>query len=124
MSKAIVVESKIPMSLKDVVRYQVNLYCFINKKRLSPAQQDCLSLLGLYGDMNISDFCEQIVDEEIFGNVQTTRNFVVRCVKDGLIVKKGLGNKIICLNNELNIITSGTIVLKHTIFHHVQESSK
>lgn len=118
--KAVVVESKIPMSLQDIVRFQINTYCFNKRIRLSPAQQDCLALLGIFGDMNISDFCEQIVQEEIFGNVQTTRNFVVKCVKDNLIIRKGLGKKVISLSEDLNVITTGTIVLKYTVFHHEQ----
>ena len=119
MAKAKVVNKQIPMDLFDIIKYQINLFCFLNKKRLSPAQQDCLSLLGMYGDMFLSDFCEEVVKEEIFGNVQTTRNFITKCISDGLVTRKGLGNKTICLNTELDIITEGTILLNLKLYHHV-----
>ena len=55
------------------------MHCFLNEIRVSPAQLNCLGLLGLYGEINMSDFCAEVVSEEIFGNVQTTRNFITKC---------------------------------------------
>ena len=71
------------MPLIDIIKYQINMHCFLNEIRVSPAQLDCLGLLGLYGEINMSDFCAEVVSEEIFGNVQTTRNFITKCVKSG-----------------------------------------
>lgn len=117
MAKALVVNKQIQLSLFDVIRFQINLHCFINKIRLSPAQMDCLALLGMFGDMNMSDFCEEVVSKEIFGNVQTTRNFITKSVKDGLVKRSGLGNKIVSLNKELTILNEGTILLNLKVYH-------
>jgi len=117
MAKALVINKQIPLSLHDIIRYQINQYCFIEKIRMSPAQQDCLAMLGVYGEMNISDFCEQIVTEDIFGSIQTTRNFLVKCIKDGLVKRSGLGNKVVSLSDNLQIITSGTILLNLKVYH-------
>lgn len=117
MAKALVINKQLPLSLKDVIKFQINMYCFVNKIRLSPAQQDCLSLLGLYGDMNMSDFCNEVVSEEIFGNVQTTRNFITKCVKENLVTRSGLGNKVVSLNKNLEILTEGTILLNLKVYY-------
>jgi len=117
MAKALVVNKQVPLSLKEVIKFQINMYCFINKIRLSPAQLDCLSLLGLYGDINMSDFCAEVVSEEIFGNVQTTRNFITKCVKDDLVTRSGLGNKIVSINKKLELLTEGTILLNLKVYY-------
>lgn len=117
MAKALVVNKQVPLSLIEIIKFQINMYCFINKIRLSPAQLDCLSLLGLYGEMNMSDFCNEVVSEEIFGNVQTTRNFITKCVKDKLVTRQGLGNKLISLNTSLEVLNMGTILLNLKIYH-------
>ena len=117
MAKALVVNKQVPLSLIEVIKFQINMYCFINKIRLSQAQLDCLSLLGLYGEMNMSDFCNEVVSEEIFGNVQTTRNFITKCVKEHLVTRSGLGNKLVSLNKELELLTEGTILLNLKVYH-------
>ena len=117
MATALVVNKQMQLPLFDIIRYQINMHCFINKVRISPAQQDCLAFLGLYGEMNMSDFCEQVVINNVFGNIQTTRNFVTKSIKDGLVKRSGLGNKLISLNDELKIITNGTILLNLKLFH-------
>lgn len=117
MAKALVVNKQMPLSLKEVIKFQINMHCFINKIRLSPAQLDCLSLLGLYGEINMSDFCTEVVYEEIFGNVQTTRNFITKCIKDDLVTRSGLGNKIVSINKKLELLTEGTILLNLKVYH-------
>ena len=117
MAKAKVVNKQLELSLLDMIKFQLNLYCFVNKIRLSPAQLDCLSLLGLYGDINISDFCSEVVSNDIFGNAQTTRNFITKCVKEDLVSRSGLGNKLVSLNEKLEILTEGTVLLNLKIYH-------
>lgn len=117
MPKAKVINKNLKMPLIDIIKYQINMHCFLNEIRVSPAQLDCLGLLGLYGEINMSDFCAEVVSEEIFGNVQTTRNFITKCVKSGTVIRLGLGNKNICLNPKLNILNEGTIVLNLKVFH-------
>jgi hypothetical protein len=119
--KAYVVEKKTQLSLFNIVRYQINFYCFVNDIRLSPAQLDTLAYLGLWGEMNISDFCEEVVKQEVFTNPQTARNFLIKCVKDKLVIRKGLGNKIVELADVFELVNSGTIVINSKIYH-VQES--
>jgi|TARA_R110002167_G_scaffold53616_1_gene153498 hypothetical protein len=115
--KAKVVNKTLDFSLLEIIKYQINLHCFMNKIRLSPAQLECLGLLGLYGEINMSDFCSEVVAKEIFGNVQTTRNFITKCIKSNLTTRSGLGNKNVSLNSDLNIQNEGTILLNLKLYH-------
>lgn len=115
--KALVVDKILRLSLHDIIRFQINLYCFDKKIRISPSQLDTLSFLGLYGDINITDFCDQIVNEEVFSNVQTVRNFIGKCVKDGYIIRSGTGNKLVSLNKEMKILCTGNILLNLKVVH-------
>jgi hypothetical protein len=115
--KAKVVEKKLALNLYDIIRFQINTHCFLNAVRISPAQLDAIAFLGMWGEMNISDFCEQIVVEELFGNPQTVRNFVIKCVKDGLVNRKGMGNKIITLSEKFKLLNEGTILINMKVYH-------
>jgi hypothetical protein len=89
----------------------------MNNIRIAPAQLDTLSYLGLWGEINISDFCQQVTDLELFTNPQTVRNFIIKCVKDGYIIRKGLGNKNIELSNVFSLLNSGTILINLKVYH-------
>lgn len=116
--KALVMDKTLPMGLYDIIRFQVNLYCFLNNVRISPAQLDTLAYLGMWGEMNFSDFCEQIVEKEIFGNPQTVRNFVLKCAReDGLVERKGMGKKLIELSNKFELLNAGTILINMKVYH-------
>jgi ATP sulfurylase len=109
-----VLEHKQKLSLFDSIRFQITYHSFINKLRLSPAQMDTLAYLALWGEINMSDFCEQIVNEELFTSAQTVRNFITKQIKEGVIIRKGLGNKLIELSPTWDVISSGSslIVIK------------
>ena len=119
MAKAIVINKQLPLSLLEIIKFQLNFYCFNNKIRLSPAQLDCLSLLGLYGEINMADFCVEVVNQEIFGNVQTTRNFITKCCKDELVVRTGLGNKFLANIREADAICEVVRVFEDANVTHV-----
>lgn len=110
-------QKNISLDLHDIIRFQVTTYCFLNKIRISPAQLDTLAYLGEWGDMNISDFCEQIVEEDIFGNPQTVRNFILKGIKEGYVVRKGKGKKIISLIDDFEMLAEGNILLEMKVYH-------
>lgn len=115
--KVQVIDKNLPMTLYDIIRFQINNYCFLNDVRISPAQLDTLAYLGMWGDMNISDFCDQVVDEDVFSNPQTVRNFVIKCVKENLILRKGTGKKIICLVDDFSLLREGSILINMKVYH-------
>lgn len=117
MAKALVIEKNVPLSLFDIIRYQIHFYCFMNNIRIAPAQLDTLAYLGMWGEINISDFCQQVTDLELFTHPQTVRNFVIKCVKDGYIIRKGLGNKNIELADLFNLLNTGNILITLKLYH-------
>lgn len=115
--KALVVDRKVELEMFDIIRFQIHFYCFIHNIRIAPAQLDALAYLGMWGEMNISDFCQQITDIELFTHPQTVRNFVIKCTKDGFIVRKGLGNKNIELSDIFELQRTGTILINMKVYH-------
>lgn len=115
--KALVVDKKVELSLLDIVRYQIHFYCFINNIRIAPAQLDALAYLGMWGEINISDFCQEITDIELFTNTQTVRNFIIKCVKSGYILRKGTGNKNIELSEIFDLHRTGTMLINLKVYH-------
>lgn len=121
--KVIKTQKNIELSLHDLIRFQINMYCFIQKIKISPAQMDTLAYLGEWGDINISDFCDQIVSKEIFSNPQTVRNFILKCVRDKYVVRGGKGDKIISLTEDVDLLSEGNILIDMKVYHVETEES-
>tara|TARA_R110000868_G_scaffold85331_8_gene240201 strand:- start:117 stop:488 length:372 start_codon:yes stop_codon:yes gene_type:complete len=117
MAKANLVEKKIQMSVRDIVKYQLLSHCFVHDISHSDAELECLTLLGIFGECDLADFCNAAVDESIFKVSQTVRNFLTKAEKFNLIEKNGKTRKKIKLTNSLNVQTRGNIILDYKIFH-------
>jgi hypothetical protein len=124
MSKANLVKKRVRIGHRDIIKYQLITESFINSIRITNSELDCLALLGAYGEHELADFCNSIVEEKIFSNPQTVRNFLNKAEKTKLILKKtvkGSNRKKIKLNPTFNIQTEGSIVLQYTIAYVAQE---
>ena len=117
MPKANLVEKRIRMSRRDIIKYQLMSFSFINSISYSEAELDCLTLLGVCGEIDLSEFCNYTVDENIFKVSQTARNFLTKAEKMELIQKYGTSRKKIKLRDELQIQTAGNIVLDYKIVY-------
>tara|TARA_R100000734_G_C3309140_1_gene99799 strand:- start:795 stop:1166 length:372 start_codon:yes stop_codon:yes gene_type:complete len=117
MAKANLVSKKVKMAYRDIIQYQLMTYCFMENIKLSDNELSCLTLLGAYGDYELSDFCNSAVEEKIFKTPQTVRNFLTKATKLKLVDKNGTNKKKISLNNNLKIQTKGTIVLDFKLFY-------
>lgn len=121
MAKANLVEKKVVMPHRDIIKYQLITQCFINKVQASDSELNCLTLLGAYGECELADFCNSAVEEEIFKTSQTVRNFLTKAEKSGLVLKNGTSRKKILLNPALNVQTKGNIVLDYKIYYVVTQ---
>jgi hypothetical protein len=123
MAKANLVQKKVPMSQRDIIKYQLITYCFMKDIQLSNNELDCLTLLGAFGEFELSEFCNVAVEEKIFKTAQTVRNFLTKAAnkKLNLVKKEGTNKKKIYLNKELDIQTEGNIILDFKIFYVTQK---
>lgn len=101
-------------SKKDIIRLQLNTHCFISKVIVSEADLDCLTLLAISGDQDLSAFCQHVSDEKIFRTTQTVRNAISKAEKKKLLIKTGKSKKRISIHPGLNIQTAGNIILDYT----------
>ena len=131
MAKVNKVDKKVNMTLEEIIKFQINTYCYINKITISESELSCLTLLGLNIKAELSDFCNACCAPEnkdkdstlthtkaIFKTPQTVRNSLAKLANYNIISKDGLGhNKTIELNKDLKIQTEGNILLDYKIFH-------
>ena len=121
MAKANLVQKKVQMSHRDIIKYQLINHCFIYNIHFSDNELDCLVLLGAYGTHDFTDFCSVTVQEKIFKTPQTVRNFLTKACKKGIAVKEGTGKKTIKLDPEIQIQSQGNIILDYKMIHVTQE---
>jgi hypothetical protein len=121
MAKANLVQKKVKLGYKDIIQYQLMTYCFMQKIKLSDNELECLTLLGTYGNTELSVFCKSAVVEKVFKTPQTVRNFLTKAYKLNLVTKEGTNKKQISLNDNLKVQTKGNIILDFKMFHLVTQ---
>jgi hypothetical protein len=115
--KATVIEKRVPLSLHDIVKFQISHHCFLNNIKIAPNELTCLAYLGEWGEMNFTDFCEQIVDTELYSNPQTVRNAMLKYIRTGLVLRKGKANKIVTISDSIGVLNEGNIIIKMQVYH-------
>jgi len=121
MAQANLVQKKVRMDHRDIIKYQLLTYCFMKDIQLSNNELDCLTLLGVFGEFELSEFCNVAVEEKIFKTAQTVRNFLTKAQNNKLVHKEGTNKKRISLMSTLEIQTQGNIILDFKIFYVTQE---
>jgi hypothetical protein len=121
MANVNLVDKKISLSQKEIIKFQLVVHCFLKDIQLSNNELDCLTLLGLSNVIELATFCETIADSDIFKTPQTVRNFLSRAGRLGLVVKNGSTKKTVSLNETLQIQTNGNIVLALKAFYVTKE---
>ena len=121
MAQANLVEKKVRLGHRDIIKFQLITQCFIKNLKLSDSELNCLTLLGAYGQCELSDFCNTTVTESIFKTSQTVRNFLTKAEKNNLVNKEGTSRKKISLNPELKVQTDGNIILDYKLFYVTQK---
>lgn len=111
------VKKVVKMDLWNIVRFQVMVYSYLNNHELSDADLNCLTLLSLAGERELSNFCDLARKQKIFKTEQSARNSVNKCVKEGLIVKRGEGRKKVKIDEKLKIQTQGNILCDLKVLH-------
>ena len=117
------VEKKVKMSKDEVIKYQILTHCFLNDIQISKSDLDCLCELSKKGIQELTSFCKDISEKNIFKSKQSARNALTKSEKKNLIVKNGSNKKTIHINNDINIQTEGNIFLDFKILSIESEES-
>ena len=105
------VDKRVKMSGWQIVKYQILTHCYLYNIQVSESDLDCLTLLAMEGDQELTSFCNKAHDKQIFSSTQSVRNCLTKSEKKGLIKKEGKNKKKIFINPELKVHTSGNILL-------------
>ena len=94
------------MNLWDIVKFQVNLHCHLNNITISDSDLECLTLLAINGESELTSFCNAACEtderirehnlmweREIFKTPQSVRNSINKIENIGLITKRGKSKK-------------------------------
>ena len=107
------VDKRMKMNRWDVIKFQLLTYCYLYKIQVSDADLECLTLLALEGDQELTSFCNKANDKKIFSSIQSVRNCLTKAEKKNLLVKEGKNKKKIYINPTLNIQSAGNILLNY-----------
>lgn len=118
------IEQRVSMSKKEIISFQILFYGFANDIYLNKNRLEVLTLLGLWGKMNISDFCQEISDRRIFSSSQAVRNYILECIKDDLVIRSGAGNKIIEISDKLELLVDDRIYINMKLYTDESEASE
>jgi hypothetical protein len=141
MARINLVDKKVQMSLVEIIKFQILTHAFINDINLSELDLDCLTNLGLAGEIELTEFCSIMAEKRLqeklktwqpntpnekppIASPQTIRNVLTKVEKDNLLVKNGKGRKKIMLNPNLKIQTEGNIVLNYKFYRIESKESK
>jgi len=114
MAEVTKISKKIRTSLDQTLKYQILTYCFFNDIQISTADLDCLGLLAVMGEHELTEFCKIAVTNEIFKSPQSARNAINKAAKKGLIMKNGKSKKTIEISQEVEV-SNGIILLDFKI---------
>ena len=65
MAKVNQIEKKALVSNWNCVKFQILTHCFLNDVQLSPAEIECLTLLGIEQEAEISPFCIKAFEKNL-----------------------------------------------------------
>ena len=72
------VELQVKSSIDTTIRYQIMTYCFFNNILISNSDLNFLSELSKKNNIELTKFCVELVDKEIFKSPQSARNAVTK----------------------------------------------
>lgn len=105
-------EMKDTLPKKDLIRFQIVVYCHFKNIHLSSVRLECLTLLGYTGVTELYSFCEKILEMGISTNMQSSRNALAWLETAGLIKKTRVNKKKhIAIHPNLQITNIGNVKL-------------
>ena len=107
------VRKTVRMDLWNIVKFQIATHCVLNQFNVSDLDLNCLTFLAIGGEQPLTEFCDAATDNKIFGSSQSVRSAITKAEKKNLVHKNGGYNKLVKINPDLKIQTSGNILLDY-----------
>lgn len=116
------IQKKIRVTSHDLVKYQIMTeVMFFSKEHLIPSDMELLTLLALWGPMELGTFCTQAAKklnpemkpEEIAVRAQNVRNRIVKLEKRALVEKSKGGKKMIEITRRIPVAAKGNVLLDY-----------
>jgi hypothetical protein len=123
MARVNQVRKTVRMDLWNIVRFQIATHCTLRELNVSDLDLNCLTFLALGGEQPLTEFCDAATKNKIFGSSQSVRSAITKAEKKDLVIKNGGYNKLIKLNPDLKIQTSGNILLDYKFVRVESENS-
>jgi hypothetical protein len=123
MARVNQVRKTVRMDLWNIVRFQIATHCTLRELNVSDLDLNCLTFLALGGEQPLTEFCDTATKNKIFGSSQSVRSAITKAEKKDLVIKNGGYNKLIKLNPDLKIQTSGNILLDYKFVRVESENS-
>jgi hypothetical protein len=105
------VDKRVRMSTWQIVKYQILTHCYLYDIPVSEADLNCLTLLAMEGDQELTSFCNKAHERKIFSSTQSVRNCLTKAEKKNLIKKEGKNKKKIYINPDLKVYAAGNVLL-------------
>ena len=109
------VDKRAKVSIDEAIKFQILTYCFFNDIQISLSDLNCLHLLAMSGNIEMTKFCNMVSEGGVFKSAQSCRNAITKAEKKGLIVKNGNNKKTITINPDMNIQIEGPLFLEYKI---------
>jgi hypothetical protein len=116
------VQKKLRLSKYDAVKYQLMTeLVFLKKEYLIPSDLELLTLLAIWGPMELGKFCTAAAKtlytftevEEFSIRAQNVRNRVSKLEKRNFVVKTKSGKKQIELSNSISVFVKGNVLIDY-----------
>ena len=116
------IQKKVRLNAHDLVKYQIMTeVVFFGKEHLIPSDMELLTLLALWGPVELVSFCTkaakhlypEMKPEEIAVRSQNVRNRIVKLEKRKLVEKSKSGKKMIQIASRITLASDGNVLLDY-----------
>jgi hypothetical protein len=109
------VNFQIQTDMDTCIKYQILTYCFFKNVLISNSDLKFLMELSKNNKIELTQFCNMLVDMDIFKSPQSARNAITKAEKKQLLIKNGINKKTISINKSINVQTNSLVLLDYKV---------
>jgi hypothetical protein len=117
------VNFQLQTDMDTCIKYQILTYCFFENILISNSDLKFLMELSKNNKIELTQFCNTLVDMEIFKSPQSARNAITKAEKKQLLTKNGINKKTISISKSINVQTNGLVLLDYKILGNESKES-